>query len=383
MPKATRRLRNLTIKEVSLVPHGDNPPARIVLYKARAPRLTTRERFTHLVGAVRKWIGDEPSEEVRKQLYDEVRSRQQGSTVLDALRQRMEALSESLQSIIWFPNDAEREQDTETLIAESVRQFADSIEADAAALLAGKIYKLRVLWPDAPPEPAEFTKALSDVLEDDAGDVADDSTAAGPENPQPKEQPMAKNLAEILAGLTEADRAIVKTTIDGQAAEIVKLTPKEPVDPLAALPADVRKQLETADAERAELKKQVDEMRIEREREAFGKTLVLKALPVQIDEVVELLFGLPVEKRGKVVAILKAADEAVLRGGLLDTLGTDRGAVAGSALQKIEERALELRKANPTISIEKARTQVLRENPDLYVLAENERAAALRGGALH
>lgn len=384
---ARRRLHNLKVGAVALVNDGDNPPARFVLAKAREQQQPPPGRagsrymtFRDLLAYARKALGREPSEAVRKQLYDEVRQRQQASVVYDALMSRLSALSESLQSIIWWPSEGET-RDTETLIRESVQQFAASIETDAAALLAGRIAKLRERWPQAPPDPEELEAALRAELE-----KLQPTTAGEPRTPE--EEPV-KKLSEILAGLPDADRAVVKAALDEsaakvteQAAEITKLkaASTEPPDPYAGLPTAVRKELEEGKAERAAMAKQLADLKVAGEREAFAKGLVFKALPGTPSEVADLIYDVPQEKRTKLVALLKAADAAAAQGGVLSTLGTDRGDPASGALAKIEAIATELRKSNPALSIEKARTRAMQENPDLYEEAEAERRSRLQGG---
>lgn len=379
---AKERLRNLTVKAVALVPAGDNPPARILLAKSReaAQQRSLAGTFRELLSYARKALGREPGAEVRKQLYDEVRQRQQASAVYDALMQRLSALAESLQSIIWWPAEGET-RDAETLIRESVQQFASSIEQDAAALIAGRIMKVCKAWPDAPPDPEQLEAALRAELETLHQPAGEPRT--------PTEEPV-KKLSEILAGLPEADRAVVKAALDEgtaavtkakeeHAAEIAKLkADTTPPDPYAGVPAAVRKRLEEADARNAQLEARVAKMQADGERAEFAKGLVFKALPGTPAELAELIYDVPVEKRTKLVAIVKALDAAAAQGGVLQTLGTDRGdPAAGSALAKIEARAQEIVKAAPGTSIEKARTQAMHENPALYEEAEAERRERL------
>src|SRR5262245_53973745 len=131
MPQPSRRLVNVVVKEVSLVGAGDNPGAQVVLFKAREQPRTLRQRWTEKLAALRQRMGREPGAEVRKRLYDEVREQQQASQVYEALGCRLNALAQSLESIVWWPTEEEQQRPKDELIRETVRQFADGIERDA------------------------------------------------------------------------------------------------------------------------------------------------------------------------------------------------------------------------------------------------------------
>lgn len=308
--KPKRRLRNLTVKEVALVRAGDNPPARISLFKARPDGDAD----------------DDPEPGRLRQLLSAVRKRLRGG---DAQRAERRLLAE----------------------LEKAEAAADAAEEALAAALEG----------------------------DDPAD--DDDEPEDPEGSDKKEDPpVKKTYAQILAALPEEERGVVAAELAGRDAEIAKLKPKDPPpDPMAALPAEFRKQLEDERAERAELKKQVEALRGAGERAAFAKTLEpLNHLPTKTDDLVGLLFDLPAEKRTALVGVLKASDALIARGGL-GALGSERDGAAGSALAKIDAAAQEIRKAKPELSIEKARTLAMEQNPALYEEAEAER----RQGLLH
>jgi hypothetical protein len=391
MPKPRKRLRNVNVKEVSLVGAGDNPPARVVLFKARgapAPDRAAAARFNARVAELAKKLGAPPSAAALKELYDEVRERQQASDVYDALRQRMSALSDSLQSIIWFyplstaDGEPAPAPDRAALIRETVRQFADSIDRDTEDLLAGRLAKLAERWPDASPTRADLETAVREVLESLPESPADPATPAG--SARTEESDVKKTLEQILAGLgSDEEREVVKAAIAAAATaadpEAVKKAATEAA--LAALPEAVRKQLEADRAEQAALRKEMADLRKEREREAFAKTIKIENLPAKSEELAELLFepgaSWP-EQRAKIVAVLKAADAAMGRFGVFDPLGSERGGAGeGSAAARVEQLAGELRKTEPTLSLEKARTRVRRENPQLYAEEQAELDAGL------
>lgn len=321
-----RRLRNITVKEISLVRAGDNPPARVLLFKSREPDPlpSVGERFRSALATLRKRLGYEPSAATRAEVLEEIEKAKGGLPPwLQGKKPKDDAPDESADDA---PDDAD---------AEDADEPEDTEEAD----------------PDA--EDREEDKKVK------------------------------KSLAAILAELPEDERAVVSDALAARDAELTKLRPAAALapDPLAALPAPVRKQIEADRAERAELRKQVSDLRTASERTAFAKALgPIQALPTRDDALVELLFGLPVEKRTPLVELLKAADALIVRGGVLGGgLGTERDSLAGSALAKIDALAVEMRKIQPTLSIEKARAAVLNDHPELYDQAEEER----RGGGLH
>lgn len=76
----------------------------------------------------------------------------------------------------------------------------------------------------------------------------------------------------------------------------------------------------------------------------------------------------------KVEGILKGLNETLAKGKTFEEIGSSRTGVT-KALEAITAKAQELRKTNPTWSIEKARTEARKQNPDLAKQEADEQRA--------
>lgn len=397
MPQPKVWLRNPIVKEVSLVGAGDNRPARILIYKAEPETQSLAERFRSALDAVRKALGREPSREVRKQLYDDVRQRQDARQVYDALMLRMNALSSSLESIIWYPSDEEKARPLEDLVRETVQQFASSIEKDAASLLAGRIAKRLAKMREDEPAPLPISELEAVLLAEfemlkGAGAPPEPEPTGPGEGRKLEDEPVKKEFPAILAALGEEDRKTVEAHL---AAEIAKAKPADPAgagsstpdpDPLAALPVALRKQLDeeraanaASRAENLALKQRMEKMEKSAARAEFRKSVEFRNLSAPTDELVDALIELPEATRSLIVKTLGAANEIAGKGGAFTAIGTDQGS-PGTAQHEIQSRAVELQKSDPKLTIEQARSAVLKADPDLYARLDLE-AQARRQGA--
>lgn len=389
---AKTRLRELKVREVSLVGKGDNPPARIVLWKGddydpsggdpAVERMRRRKRsagqvakdlYLGALAKVTEALGRAPGEDLRKELFEQVREADRARDVFAALMERKEALAESLHSILFF---GEEGQDTAALIKETVRQFANAMDDETAGLLSGEIAKAAAETATAPPSVAELGDLLASELEK--------IQTAGPTRTAKGAPIMAKTADEILAGLTDEDREVMKAqgaaTATAHAAEIAKLKPAPATpDPLADVPEPVRKMIEKEREDRAaevaELRKSHDALQAASERAEFEKTLAVGGLAVPSSEIADLLFDVPAEKRAALVKILGAASTAAELG-MSTPLGSDIATDPNGTDGKLAALAAEIRKADPTLTIEQARGEAYEQNPELYVESERERMRA-------
>lgn len=324
--KAKTRLRNLTVKEVSLVASPDNPPARVLLFKA----LHDPEEDARRIEEEEKGLS--PAERrKRARIRAERDGKRQPGKVAKELYTR--ALQKLVEVLGHAPSDELRSE------------LFDDVTAFAL---------------DADHNPA--------------------GPARTPEGPNMAD----KTFDEIVAALPDAERGAVQKVLDTQAAELKKqtdalavsaaeverLTPEEDEDPLKGVPEPVRKmiaeQASTFEKRDAENKVKILKLETERDRATFAKTLdELDSLAGTQEEYVDLLFDVPAEKRDKLVAAFKAANSAA-RLGILTPLGSDRGADEGSALGQIEAIAKEIQKLDPTKTIEQARVTAYERNPQLY-----------------
>ncbi len=408
--KAKRRLREMTVKEISLVPAGDNPPARTVLFKAvhrddedeeddkngkgksghrrRRRQHPTRKRqggtLVDIVTAlVADSFGSQPDEAFRKRLFDEVREDSRRFDIEMALGDRIGALQQSIMESL-FHGDSEG--DPQALIKQSIEQFSSAIDSELADLFAGRIAKaLEGL--DEEPDSAAFEALLFECI-----DPSPQAVSAG----------TTQEVESMdLSKLNKADREAVEKAMEaakgvaGLQDEIATLKkaakPDEaPKNPLDDVPEDIRKivsplitsaveKAEAAAAENATLKTRLEKIEASAARGVFEKGVGdLTGLPEARDVIVDRLYSMSdAEARGALQKTLEAAAEAARRG----AIGFEMGSAlsnGGSAYAKIVEIAKEIQKADPQVSDAIARTQAMERNPLLYDQYLSEEAGSVQ-----
>lgn len=185
----------------------------------------------------------------------------------------------------------------------------------------------------------------------------------------------------------------------GKATKVAKAAIKKNADgsyDLSAIPEDQRPAIETmlkaADTELATTKAELEKSDAERRRLAdehdrtvyLAKANAIKGLPGIATEDLAVLLrkaaGGMGEDFGKLYDVLQKASSAVL-GGALNELGSTLAARAGSAHAEVESKVADLRKADASLTIERARARVLKSNPDLFrrVSQELDEAKSARG----
>tara|TARA_B100000519_G_scaffold132739_2_gene114697 strand:+ start:712 stop:1566 length:855 start_codon:yes stop_codon:yes gene_type:complete len=151
------------------------------------------------------------------------------------------------------------------------------------------------------------------------------------------------------------------------------------------VPEDVRAQVEglfksqsEAIQKAEELEKEINVMKAEKNRAEFiekaesnfgsvpGTTAVDLGVLLQ-----ELTVAAP-EAAGKIEAILESVNKAMETSEVLEEAGQATVEETGSAWDKVEARAAELRKANPDLSVYQARAKVLEGNSELFQAYNNE-----------
>lgn len=277
-------------------------------------------------------------------------------TVLDS-RQRQEvlwnltsALQESLDSIL----EDEKVTDKQAAIGQVLQQFLAAL-VDSGVTKAGRKISAERL---------ALLKQMKDMLEQLITEAE-----AGPEQ----------------SGNNVENYFMSKRKEEGKLAEVIKFE---------QLPEEVRKQLEEVEelkkkaAEAEELRKRVEEAealaKAEREerikREYISKAASFQALPIKPEEfglVMKALAEKDPENYAKVEAVLKAADEAIVKAGLFAEIGRS-GNTAGSAVQKAEALACEMIQKNAGMTKEQALAKVWVENPELYAEYEKEMKGGVR-----
>ena len=330
--------------------------------------------FDKILRVVKEWAGKEPDEELRKRLFDEVRADAQQHEVAEVLLSRLGDLAVAVKETIF---DTESD-DPQADIAESVEQFAGSVDGDLADIFAGRILK-EFDELDAVPDAEECQAIIQKVLEPLAEDAGTKQGEEGMDLSKLSQEDRKQVEAALEAAGTVTD---LTKKLETQAAEIVKLQKggegEGDKDPLEGVPAEVRKvvdpMLKAAGdrhdelaKENTTLKERLDKIESDAAHAAFEKSVGdLTGIPQKREEVVAMLWGMPdAEARSTMQKNLEAAAEAARRGNLYAEIGTGLEG-GGSAYAQITSVAEEIRKANPELTEEAARGQAMQRHPELY-----------------
>lgn len=195
---------------------------------------------------------------------------------------------------------------------------------------------------------AEILKAKTDA-ESEAAEKAEKEKA--------DKEAVTEELEKAKAALASAkeDIAKSKTSEEPDFEEVVK-----GLDPaVQTIFKSLKAQKETAEAVAKQAAEKAEQ------DEAIAKAAELKSLPVEADKLVAVVKGITPE----LFEILKSANKAIEDGGLLDEVGIAKAKeTAGSASEAWNniEKAAKAIKDEQKVTIEKARTMAIQENPDLY-----------------
>jgi len=162
---------------------------------------------------------------------------------------------------------------------------------------------------------------------------------------------LEKNQKEPAKKVEPSDEELLKS-VDPKIRELVEKAQKDTKE--AKEKAD---KLEKANKEKEdELKKEA----LSKEAEKLGNIGATK------EELVEIFTKVEPEILEKIKAVLTADNTALEGNALIKAVGSDKDLGDKKAIDEIEEKAEELRKVEPKLTKEQARTKVLKENPDLY-----------------
>ena len=151
------------------------------------------------------------------------------------------------------------------------------------------------------------------------------------------------------------------------------------------VPEDVRNQVESlfksqseAIQKAEELEKEINVMKAEKLRMQF----IVKAesdfgsvpgtTAVDLGELLQELTAVAPEATAKIESILESVNKAMETSEVLEEAGQAVLEESGTAWDKVEARAAELRKGNPDLSVYQARAKVLESNTDLFQAYNNE-----------
>jgi hypothetical protein len=363
----TNRLRSLRVDEIAFCAQGRDPLARVMLYQAALPGSPALSRHQQIMADVRKWLLERTlplraEDEQEPQDFDEIMERRMLHEAASVVMGRLGALDSALWQALFISGTAE---EREAAVKRSVEQFQESINADIAGILAGRI-----------------TSKEPDTMEIDLTKIPQDLRAA------------VKAAVDQAAKFTalDADHTKLKgenATLTARVAELEKkveaATP--PVDPAddPKVPESVRAALKASRQEAATQKVELSKLQAAQSFNDAAES-VRATYPLVADEDVDnALLGRKVKANA---ALLVAADAAGIGAQVRRVL-----AIAQEALRKLkvveeqggngdahsEVRATIHAKvqaaiaANPKLTAEQAEVEVLRQNPDLYTryLAEH------------
>ena len=387
MPKAKRSLHDLNVREIAFCPDGMNPAARMLLYKARD----------------RKPIELEKEEDDPRSFADHYES-SRTMEIDEALDRRLYALLHTTTEIMRADVS-----DRESLILAAVEAYAETMKREVPELFSGRLAKwvnaLTVdgrssddvvhaivkseleragLLPDEPSggEVMKFLKSLSE-----RGKAAL-SFVLGDRDPADFFKDTTDSVGELVAGLLEkaaewADR------IDGLETELAKAK-EPPADPnslesiLKAIEdPGVRAYIEAQDAAMKKDRSDFADLRKTTRRKELA--LVVKSvecLPNENDALLEALIVADDAGILKTIeAVLVAANEQAKLGKAFAEMGVETLIGDGSvgtpdeAHEALIAKALEIRKALPTLSAEQAYEKACETNSDLYLASQKTTAA--------
>lgn len=182
------------------------------------------------------------------------------------------------------------------------------------------------------------------------------------------------NVVKELLGIEEEE----KTSDDNEGTTDTELDINE-------VPEDVRNQVESlfksqseAIQKAEELEKEINVMKAEKLRKQFITKAesdfgsVPGTTAVDLGELLQELTAVAPEATAKIESILESVNKAMETSEVLEEAGQAAKEETGTAWDKVEARAAELRKDDPDLSVYQARAKVLENNTELFQAYNNE-----------
>lgn len=364
------RLKTRFIKETSLTPAGSNPLADILVIKERMP--STLDRFS---GAVRKAFGalapkdsefhpavEAALNEMDSALKDQADAiaKEQGSGV-----ELPESLLTAVAAVHGAVKAMEKCKDCKkgkpcTAHDAAYKEARQAVQKEYDAVSTTEAYAQNDFYKQVD----ALTSSLYSILFDD--DISDKAGA------------FKQTFSQFL-DLVAASRGEPITKESTMADD---KTP--PVDASKDIPAHIAKQMAdmqaTIDAQKERTDKAEKEVTELREKEQ-RRELVTVAKEIRgtltgatDDELADVLKQLDEPGRATVKKMFSAAKEAISTGALFGESGSSRrpaeAATAEAANKQLQDKAAEIRKANPEMKASAALVQAMKENPELKAQAE-------------
>lgn len=341
------KLKKLEVNSVDLVPAGANPDAHINLFKSKEER----PAWGRFVGMVKKTLGMDESdiEAVFKEHYEPVNKQRIQNEIWDYTS----ALRDSFESIM---KDDELDSDGRSeMLQKSMDEFTTAMQEVIPLWSTGQ----EALQKSLDDESIELYKQLEiEALEERLAVLKADGD-------EPEEEPEDEDEPE------EDDEPVQKEDIDDMKINKSLLTQEEQV----ALDAIIRKaamdedDVIVAKAESEELKNEVAELKkalAMKDMEAVAKEYAILG-----KDTVELAKSLYAMKQAgpevydEFVGALNIAKAERENSGMFTEIGKSRTENAGGAVNKIEAKAAEIMKADPSLSKVQAIAKAWEDNPEL------------------
>lgn len=339
------KLKKLEVNSVDLVPAGANPDAHINLFKSKEER----PAWGRFVGMVKKTLGMDESdiEAVFKEHYEPVNKQRIQNEIWDYTS----ALRDSFESIM---KDDELDSDGRSeMLQKSMDEFTTAMQEVIPLWSTGQ----EALQKSLDDESIELYKQLEiEALEERLAVLKADGDE--PEEPEEDDEP-------------EDDEPVQKEDIDDMKINKSLLTQEEQ----AALDAIIRKaamdedDVIVAKAESEELKNEVAELKkalAMKDMEAVAKEYAI--LGKDTIELAKSLYAMKQagpEVYDEFVGALNIAKSERENSGMFTEIGKSRTENAGGAVNKIEAKAAEIMKADPSLSKVQAIAKAWEDNPEL------------------
>lgn len=335
-------LTDISIEEISLCNKGANPHAKAILVKSMGED------------------GEELEAKDFNAAMNSMNAKEYAEELLEAVKTPVEALCIVVRSIL----DDETIDDPEAALNEELNKFKEYMAGIVPEAMEKAISK-------------SVTKAInagsaSDVQPDQRGhkmseDVTKALEAANAE---------IAVLKDAIAKSFSADEADFMAKMDGEAKDKFKgMTPEErkkmmekgcgKVTKMDDLPEDIRKAMADAEAERVEMRKQLDAMKAEREYETFKKKASDCGLASDAAKHLQVIAKASPDALDFVEKLAKAVKEVEKRSPLFKELGSDKGVDTSTANAQLVAKAHEIVNTE-NVSFAKAFTDACNRHPDLY-----------------
>jgi len=413
------KLKGLEVTKVDFVDAGDNKRADVLLFKRKdgdpqEPAQQEERAATGTPGVLKRFLTniakmvgisdddlDATLEAVEKDAvtFDEKLAQRQKRRAADEIWDYCYMLQDSLCSIFWDDDTADKAQQME----KSVEEFVTAVKAAIPKWVEGTPARIIKEQPTIAPERLELAKRTHERL----GDMIAKAEPAEPEEepetpPDDGEQEPTKKEGDSDDMKIDKSKLTSEELAALEAIEKKAGIPDEPAaggDPASAAPApeptiksiqepaapaaapeggeDIYKGLHPAvRAELERLRKQADAAEERELQEVAKKYAIIGKTPEELVPTLKSLKAAGGDAYSQMIAVLDASVEAVEKSGLFSEIGKRGNAGAGGAddaWSQIEKHAETIQKSAPNMTWAEAVDKACEQHPDLVHEYENNR----------